>query len=61
MPETRSVDSDWRSSEYCSVAVKRNGPDEVLLRDNQRPATVLRLTTAEWSAFRDRVTSGEFD
>lgn len=61
MAETRSVESEWRSSEYGAVVVKHNGDDEVLVRHDRQPATVLRLTAAEWSAFRDRVTSGEFD
>jgi hypothetical protein len=38
-----------------------NRDGEVLLRSSQRPETMLRLTIAEWSAFLEGVTSGDFD
>jgi uncharacterized protein DUF397 len=58
-------ESAWQRSEGCAdgncVEVKSGGDDLVLLRSSLEPATVLRLTTAEWSAFRIGMERGDFD
>jgi hypothetical protein len=54
----------WRRSSLCSdttcVEVMHDRDGEVLLRNSRRPEAVVRLTAAEWSAFRKGVTSGDF-
>jgi hypothetical protein len=65
MSEARCSGPQWHRSSLCAdntcveVSFDRNG--EVLLRNSLRPRTVLSFTTAEWSAFLDSVTSGDFD
>jgi hypothetical protein len=64
MAENRAGERGWQRGEYCAdtncVEVKFNGDDEVLLRSSLQPATVLQLTTGEWTAFRDGMRRGDY-
>jgi hypothetical protein len=64
MAEARGGEPRWRSTQ-CSdgacVEVRFDRGDEVLVRSSLQPAKVLRLTTDEWKAFRDRVARGDYD
>lgn len=60
--------AQWRKSTYSGsngggcVEIARNLPGIVTVRDSKdREGPVLTFTPAEWSAFTDRVRSGEFD
>ena len=53
----------WRKASFCQagecaeVAVE---DEEILLRSTRSPATVVRLTTAEWRALAKGIQAGEF-
>jgi hypothetical protein len=53
----------WRRSRFCQggecAEVTRLG-DTIFLRGSADPATVVRLSAAEWQAFAQGVRSGEF-
>lgn len=55
----------FRRSSYCSfgtcVEVALTEDRSVLVRDSQRPSSVLRFTAEEWAAFVTGVKNGEFD
>jgi uncharacterized protein DUF397 len=65
MSDIRRGKPVWRKSARCTdgtcVEVMDDGDGRVLMRSSLHPETVLRLTTAEWSAFLAGVTHGDFD
>lgn len=54
---------EWRRSRRCESAacaeVKVDG-DGVLIRSSEEPERTVRLTAAEWEAFRAGVVAGDF-
>jgi len=66
MAENRGGEPTWQRAKDCAeggcVEVMFNGEgDGVILRSSLQPATTLRLTTDEWTAFRDRMAAGDYD
>jgi hypothetical protein len=53
----------WRKSSRCAAGecleVTQKG-DNVLLRSNRAPRTVIRISKEEWQAFSSGMSAGEF-
>jgi hypothetical protein len=65
MSESDRGAKPWRTSAGCSdgacVEVSRAWDGDVLMRNNQRPDKILRVTADEWSGFLRGVARGDFD
>ena len=53
----------WRKATFCQnreCAEVAEEDGEILLRSTREPGTVVRLTGAEWRAFKEGIAAGEF-
>lgn len=51
----------WTRSTYCDCAEVAVKPDQVLVRNSQRPDVVVEFDVDEWTAFIHGAQMGEFD